>query len=303
MKTSPFGWTSRCQQALRCVTLLAATIVPISYAEVDAASRTNRASKPPPRADVEVDLELVVAIDVSGSMSAEERVKQRAGYASAFRHPDVLAAIENGPLGRIAVAYVAWGGPGEQELMLPWSVIASDEDAARFSAAIAATQLGFPRPVSPWLTGTSISSALNFAARLLDENGFIATRRAIDISGDGPNNSGPPVLVARQAVVAKGIVINGLPLELGKADLPIDAYYEHCVIGGPGAFSIVVSDPNDFSVAIRRKLALEIADLMPTLLVRQIEPVSNSRAPDFCDSGIASYGRGEERAGNASGGT
>jgi hypothetical protein len=266
--------------------LLATTIVLSGLAGVVAADRPNRAPETLPAADsirAEVDLELVLAIDVSGSMSAAEQAKQRQGYASAFRHPDVLAAIESGPLGRIAVVYVSWAGPQEQELVLPWSIIANDEDAARFSASIAATDLGFPRPVSPWLTGTSISGALAFAAGLFDENELAAPRRAIDISGDGPNNSGAPVLAARDAVVARGIVINGLPLRLGNSSLPVEPYYDRCVIGGPGAFSIMVNDPAEFSVAIRRKLVLEIADLRPGLSVVHLDTVSDPETAEFCD--------------------
>ncbi|HET7716289.1 MAG TPA: DUF1194 domain-containing protein [Bauldia sp.] len=268
--------------------LLAATIVLTALASVVAAGRPDQA--PETRwaaadgAVTEVDLELVLAIDVSGSMSAVEQAKQREGYASAFQHPDVLAAIESGPLGRIAVAYVAWAGPDEQEQILPWSIIANDEDAAHFSAAIAASELGFPRQVGPWRTGTSISAALDFAARLFEKNGLTAPRRAIDISGDGPNNSGVPVLVARAAVIAQGIVINGLPLRLGKSiTLPVDDYYDRCVIGGPGAFSISVNDPAEFGIAIRRKLVLEIADSRSSFAIADLYSISITQPPEFCD--------------------
>jgi hypothetical protein len=232
---------------------------------------------------VEVDLELVLAVDVSRSMNLLEQMKQREGYAMAFRHPEVLAAIEDGPHGRIAVAYVAWAGLVEQELVVPWLVIESAEDAARLSASLEAVALRHTSTVGPLQSGTSISEALTFSAGLFEENAIIAPRRTIDISGDGPNNSGTPILAARDAVLAAGIVINGLPLIFGKSTLPLGDYYENCVIGGPGAFVITVSDPGDFAVSIRRKLVLEIADLRPGAMARGLYDPPPSSSPEFCD--------------------
>jgi hypothetical protein len=216
-------------------------------------------------------------------MNLLEQMKQREGYAMAFRHPEVLAAIKDGPHGRIAVAYVAWAGLMEQELVVHWSVIASAEDAARLSARLEAVALRHTSSVAPWQSGTSISEALTFSARLFDQNEIVAPRRTIDISGDGPNNSGAPILAARQAVLAAGIVINGLPLIFGKPTLALGDYYENCVIGGPGAFVITVSDPADFAVSIRRKLVLEIADLRPGAMARGLRDPPPHSSPEYCD--------------------
>jgi hypothetical protein len=233
-------------------------------------------------ATVEVDLELVLAVDISSSMTAPEQVKQREGYATAFRHPEVFAAIADGPRGRIAVAYVAWAGPEDQELVVPWSVIKSPEDAARFSAGVEAMAPRVRRPEAPWRPGTSISEALTFSARLFDQNAIVAPRRTIDISGDGPNNAGAPILIARDAVLAAGVVINGLPLIFGRRTLPIEEYYQNCVIGGPGAFVVTVSDIEDFAVSIRRKLVLEIADLRPQAIAAGFR-YAPATSPELCD--------------------
>ena len=210
-----------------------------------------------------VDLELVLAVDVSRSMDFEEQELQRDGYAAAFRHAEVIAAIASGPLGRIAVTYVEWAGPGVQTVVIPWTVIASPEDAFAFADKVATAEILRER-------GTSISSGLEFAAGLFAGSGVEGLRRAIDVSGDGPNNMGLPVTRVRDEVVAAGITINGLPIMLrpgggfgafGIADL--DVYYEDCVIGGPGAFIVTVDKLAQFPAAIRRKLVLEIAGVLP----------------------------------------
>jgi hypothetical protein len=212
-------------------------------------------------ADVEVDLELVLAVDVSRSMDFDEQRLQRDGYIAAFNHPEVIQAITSGNIGQIAVTYFEWAGPGFQTMIAPWTLIASAEDAAAFAAQLAAG------PISRE-TGTSISSGLFFAVGRFKDNGFSSYRSAIDISGDGPNNAGSRVDETRDWVVDRGITINGLPIML-KPDLRfsafgmpnLDIYYEDCVIGGPGAFMIAVTDPMNFEAAIRRKLVLEIAGL------------------------------------------
>jgi hypothetical protein len=210
-----------------------------------------------------VDLELVLAVDVSRSMDFEEQKLQRDGYAAAFRHPEIHAAITSGPLGRIAVTYVAWAGPDIQSVIVPWAVIGSREDALVFADRIAAAELMSER-------ATSISAALVFASAQFADSGVEGLRQAIDISGDGPNNMGLPVAMVRDEVVARGVTINGLPIMLrpgggfgafGIAEL--DIYYEDCVIGGPGAFIVTVKELSQFPVAIRRKLVLEIAGITP----------------------------------------
>lgn len=213
----------------------------------------------------DVDLELILAVDVSRSMDIEEQRIQREGYVAAFRHPDVVEAIRTGPLGRIAVMYFEWAGPGDTAVIVPWTAIADAADAERVAAHLAAA------PVTR-ISGTSISSAIDFASRRFGE-GFSGYRQAIDVSGDGPNNSGTPVVRSRDAIVARGVTINGLPIMLNKVSVfsaygvpNLDIYYEDCVVGGPGAFVIPVRDVADFAAAIRQKLILEIAGRAPEIL-------------------------------------
>ncbi len=214
--------------------------------------------------DIDVDLELVLAVDVSRSMDEQEQALQKQGYLAALEHPEVIEAIRSGFLGRIAVTYVEWAGPGRQQIIAPWTMVDGADSAAALVDSIAA------QPVS-FLRGTSISSALLFTSQLFGGNGFRSTRQVIDVSGDGPNNMGGPVLAAREAVLARGITINGLPIVLnadfyGGYSIPnLDIYYEDCVIGGPGAFLITVASLDRFAEAVRRKLVLEIAGAEPAI--------------------------------------
>ena len=218
--------------------------------------------------EVDVDLELVLAVDVSRSMDRSEQELQKDGYVAAVQHPEVIAAIRAGFLGRIAVTYVEWAGPTAQAVIMPWTLVDGAETAAAFGAGIAG------RPVSN-MRATSISGALAFASGLFDGNGFRGTRQVIDVSGDGPNNMGMPVLAAREAVLARGITINGLPIMIntdyfGSYSIrELDIYYEDCVIGGPGAFLVTVDSPDRFAEAIRRKLVLEIAGAPPRIIPAQ----------------------------------
>ncbi|MFM9943539.1 MAG: DUF1194 domain-containing protein [Hyphomicrobiaceae bacterium] len=220
-----------------------------SYAQAPASSRA--------------DLTLVLAVDVSLSMDLDEQRLQRDGYVAAFRDPVIWKAIASGPTGRIAVTYMEWAGIATQNAVIPWTLIDGPEAARAFAAALEAQPISRAR-------FTSISGALAFSRGLLDTSPFEAPRRVIDVSGDGPNNSGPPVLEARAAVLAEGIVINGLPIMLkigggfSQFDLRnLDQYYADCVIGGPGSFSLPVNDREQLTETIRRKLLLEIADLRP----------------------------------------
>jgi hypothetical protein len=210
-----------------------------------------------------VDLELILAVDVSSSMSEVEQRVQRDGYVSAFRNPEVARAIQIGLRGMIAVSYVEWAGPGYQRVVMPWTIIGGYDDAKRFADALA---------VQPILreAGTSISAGLLRAEGLLTHSRSMGHRRVIDVSGDGPNNSGPLVEPVRDKLVASGIAINGLPISLHRGDSNtfesfdadyLESYYEHCVIGGPDAFVIGIEDVSQFEVAIRRKLVREIAGL------------------------------------------
>jgi hypothetical protein len=203
-----------------------------------------------------VDLELVLAVDVSGSMDAEEQRLQRAGYVAALTSPEVLAAIRTGIYGRVAIAYVEWAGPGAQALTVPWRVVEGGASAEALAAELAAAPLARYR-------GTSISAGLAFAASLFEGNGIEGLRRVIDVSGDGPNNMGPPVEPARDAAVDRGIVVNGLPIMLrpSPSGAGLEPYFADCVVGGPGSFVLPVDDPARLAEAIRQKLVLEIAGL------------------------------------------
>ncbi|SFP20338.1 DUF1194 domain-containing protein [Tranquillimonas alkanivorans] len=211
---------------------------------------------------VEVDVELVLMVDVSRSMTPRELEIQRRGYAEALTSGPVIQAIRGGLLQRIAVTYVEWAGSTAQRPVVTWRLLRGEEDARAF-ADILTTDFNAA------LRRTSISGALLAGAEMIETNGYKGLRRVIDISGDGPNNEGGPVEPARDSVLSRGIVINGLPLMTREGmgarwhldDL--DLYYEHCVIGGPGAFVIPVTTWDGFAEAVRRKLVLEIAGTRP----------------------------------------
>ena len=209
--------------------------------------------------DIPVDLELVLAVDVSASMSDDEQYLQRQGYVASFQSPQVLTAVRSGPLRRIAVTYVEWGDPRTQAIVLPWTLIEDKTSAMEVSFVLA------DAPINHFF-GTSIAGALTYSGALFDGNGFAGERRVIDISGDGPNNLAPPVVPARDAVVVRGITINGLPIMThltwggGLYSIEgLDFYFEDCVIGGPGAFVIPIRRREDIATAIRQKLVLDIA--------------------------------------------
>lgn len=219
----------------------------------------------------EVDVELLLLVDVSRSMSANELELQRRGYAQALTSEPVLAAIAEGMTGRIAIAYVEWAGFGLQRVVVDWTLVEGRDEIE----AVAATLLaGFAYTQSR----TSIAGALRFGAAYLDGNGFDGLRRVIDISGDGPNNEGGAVTEARDAATARGIQINGLPLMTREFEGAawrlddLDLYYAACVIGGPGAFVVPVTEWPDFAEAVTRKLVLELAGAVPrTIPVQAIQ--------------------------------
>jgi hypothetical protein len=210
-------------------------------------------------AETGVDVELILAVDVSRSMDAAELQIQREGYIAAFRHPEVIAAIRSGYTGRIAATYFEWAGPGSQEIIVPWTLIDDEASADAFASQIHPGE-GIGR------YGTSLSSSLTFAAGLFRGNGFTGGRRVIDVSGDGANNTGPPLGPVRDQAVAQGITINGLPIMIHSDDANdpfgitnLGDYYRDCVIGGTGAFTLPVYDVSEFEVAIRRKIIQEIS--------------------------------------------
>ena len=214
-----------------------------------------------------VDAELVLAVDVSYSMDQEEQKLQRAGYAAALTSPDFLAALKSGPYGKIAVVYMEWASSRDTKVLLDWTTI----DGAASASAFADKLLEAPYRRA---SRTSVSGAIDASMALFENNGFDGIRRVVDISGDGPNNNGRPVTMARDEAVAKGVTINGLPLLIRPVraaymDIDdLDIYYRDCVIGGPGSFMIPVKDAKAFTDATRTKLVMEIADRTPLPVIR-----------------------------------
>jgi hypothetical protein len=202
-------------------------------------------------AQTAIDLQLVLAVDASGSVDQRRFELQQQGYVAAFRDPRVLRAIQSGAAQAIAVTMVQWTGPELQMQVLPWTVINDATTAHAFADAIAAT----PRRL--FSGGTSISGAIDYAVPLLLESPFKGARRVIDISGDGSNNRGRPATSARDDATRAGIIINGLPILALEPDLK--RYYSDHVIGGPGAFVIAAESYETFAEAILKKLIREMA--------------------------------------------
>jgi hypothetical protein len=208
----------------------------------------------------EVDVELVFAVDISYSMDTEEQKLQRNGYVEALRSEQFLNALKSGGTGRIAVAYMQWASEYDQDVLAEWTMIDGPESASAFADKLAK---------APYRRAqrTSIAGAIDAAARLFENNGFNSMRQVIDVSGDGPNNSGRPVTAARDDALQQGVTINGLPLVgirpyISPADIQdLDIYYEDCVIGGFDAFMIPIRDIRSFVEATRTKLVREIAAL------------------------------------------
>jgi hypothetical protein len=214
------------------------------------------------RAAETVDLLLVFAADVSRSIDQPKFQLQRDGYAAAITNPRVLDAIRSGPHHRIAICFVEWSGIGAQKVVIDWTVIEDIAGAQQFAAQLVEAPRSFT-------DRTSISGAIEFAVAQLDKAPFEATRRAIDVSGDGTNNAGRDVRLARDEAVAKGVTINGLVI-LSEHPLTwnaehtnppggLDRYYQDNVVGGPGAFVMVAQNFNSFGQAIINKMIAEIA--------------------------------------------
>ena len=214
----------------------------------------------------EVDLELVLAADVSGSVSRELVRAQRLGFAAAFRDPGLQFALRSGPLGTVAVVYFEWAGAAHQRLVVPWTHLSSANEIAEFADQLEEAEL--------YVGGgeTSISGAMQFSGRLLDDNDYEGLRKVVDIAGNGTNSVGPPVEEGLQALRASGVIVNALLLpgrtfadegpyaRLFRADdEPLDAYFRKHVIGGPGSFVMSVDPETGFANAILRKLVMEVA--------------------------------------------
>ena len=226
---------------------------------------------------VPVDVELVIAVDVSNSMDPEEQELQREGYITGLTSREFMTALREGSHGRIALTYFEWAGYYDQKIILPWRLIDGPQTAKAVTDEIArAPYRRAPR--------TSITGALQFAKPLFDASGFGGVRRVIDVSGDGVNNMGPPVTLMRDDVLSAGIIINGLPIMLNRPYgfgmyatqmENLDVYYEDCVIGGPGSFVIPIKERSQFKEATRHKLVLEIANRTPE---RRVVP-AQARVP------------------------
>jgi hypothetical protein len=237
------------------------------------------APSPPRLADkspsaIAVDVELVIAVDVSYSMDPEEQALQREGYIQALTSREFMRALREGANGKIAITYFEWAGQFDQKIIMPWRLIEGPESADAVAAEIAS---------APYrrASRTSIAGALVFAKPLFDNSGYRGLRRVIDVSGDGANNSGPLIVPTRDDVLAAGITINGLPIMLkrpipGTMDMEnLDVYYEDCVIGGPGAFVVPIREREKFIETTRTKLVLEVAGRQPQA---RVVPAS-SQAP------------------------
>lgn len=209
----------------------------------------------------EVDVELVLAADGSGSIDDDELKLQREGYAEAITSPEVLNAIRTGAVGTIAIAYMEWGGPASQHVIVDWHLVSDAASAEKFAALLRSR----PRAAAGY---NSISNAIDFSVRMIERNGHEAGKRVIDVSGDGPNIGGRSIDEARAEAVAKGVTINalairrpgsGVAISAGAFGMPLDEYYRRNVIAGPGAFVEIADATRSFAAAVRSKLVLEIA--------------------------------------------
>jgi hypothetical protein len=228
-----------------------------------------------------VDVELVIAVDVSNSMDPEEQELQREGYVAALTSREFLTALRSGAHGKVAVTYFEWAALHDQTILMPWRLIDGPESADAIAREIArAPYRRAPR--------TSIYGALQFAKPLFDASGYRGLRQVIDVSGDGVNNMGPPVEQMRDEVLAAGITINGLPIMLrrqtgygmwGMAFDQLDVYYEDCVIGGPGSFVVSIREREQFKEATRTKLVMEVAGMTPS---PRVVPAQGKKPRVYC---------------------
>jgi hypothetical protein len=221
----------------------------------------------------QVDLKLVLATDVSGSINDEEAQLQRLGTAEAFMDPDVIRSIQNGALGRIAVAMLDFSSPEYDKVIIDWHIIRDKATSNAFAEMVRAA------PRTPGRR-TSVSSALELGSTLIESSAsdIVATRRVIDVSGDGPNNDGNAMREVHDRVIAQGIVVNGLPVMDDNANgyYPnLDKYYAACVAGGRGSFVVVVRSFKDFGAAMRHKLILEVSGNEPPTKFAKMDPAKN----------------------------
>jgi hypothetical protein len=268
-----FPWQSRSPGRLtqrRRVLKLAQDVLAAALRGLLVALAVGRLTGAPAAAQTAVDLQLVLAVDASGSVSEERFELQKRGYVAAFRNPQLVRAIGSGPARAIAVTMVQWTGPTLQVQVVPWMIVNDEASMGRLAVAIAAA----PRQL--FGGGTSISGAIDHALTLFGSDPFSGGRRVIDISGDGRNNRGRQAAEARDDAVRAGVSINGLPILAIEPDL--EEFYRDNVIGGPGAFVIAAASFASFADAILKKLIIEISDggSMPAVAQAQSSP-DNSR--------------------------
>lgn len=231
----------------RVLKLVAAGALVMLFAVGAYVERGDRAAA---QSDLAVDLAIVLAIDCSYSVDRGEYDLQITGLSQAFRHPEIVAAIQNGPRGRIAVSVVQWSDLSHQAVVIPWRIVSDAASAGQLADMIAVT----PRSLAEG--GTSITAVMGFAANMLRSVPFQADRLVIDIAADGRNNNGGDPRPMRDAVVAEGITINGLSI---LNEVPtLNRYFELYVTGGPANFVEIANDYRAYSLAIYRKLLREI---------------------------------------------
>ena len=203
----------------------------------------------PALAQQSVAVELVLAVDVSGSVDQVEYAIQIEGIAAAFRDPDVLEALATAGANGIAVCMILWSSHEHQRVSVPWTHVSDAATAGGFADRVQAVR----REISG---NTAIGSMLAWAARLFDGNGYDGGRRVIDVSGDGTSNDGIDTKSMRDFLVSQGITINGLAI--GESEPGVFEYYREWVIGGPAAFLVRARGFFEFPQAIKRKLLNEI---------------------------------------------
>jgi hypothetical protein len=219
----------------------------------------------------DVDVELVLLADATGSIDEGELRFQREGYAAALTHPSVISAITSGGKRRIALTYVEWATANSQAVLVPWTIIDGAASAQAFAARLA-------DPAVPRMTygGNAIGSALAFGQAMIEQNAIRGERRVLDLSADSANSwSGVPLETARQAAIAAGITINGLAI-LCRDDrcggrpigYNLEEAFRQTIIGGPDAFVVTVEDAASFEAAVRRKLILEVSGVAPPRMHR-----------------------------------
>jgi hypothetical protein len=213
---------------------------------------------------IEVDLALAMGIDISGSIDPDEAKLQREGYVQAFRDPEIRKAILGGNHGRIAVVYYEWSDSWMQKLVVDWTLLDSEASIEAFAERLSRAPISIARR-------TSISGAIRYAIPLFGRSPYEAERQVLDLSGDGSNNDGGLITMARHEALRQRIVINGLPVMNDRPnpygfpnETDLDKYYLHCVVGGPRSFVEVASNFEDFPRAVRKKLLQEVADLGPS---------------------------------------